>query len=345
MIRKRGNSYEVRAYNPASKKNEYVGSRTSRSDARELERDSEVAFARSKTTRSTVSEFAERWLELYPPREASTYRDYSNCIKRVVRDLGHRPLGSITRMEARAYVVAHPSRLGTLRKFYNNAIDSGLAHDNPFARLGITQSRGRRDLKVLSETELGLLEQSARDSLGASYGSHFAACIRFAASTCVRPGELFALDWSGLDLSRGRGRIDWQQRRDGRARPKKESQRDIVVPPAAVAVLRTMPRFDSEWVFGSITGRRLTANSHEYVWNKVRSAFGRPGMDFYELRHYGATALLELGVSAEDVAIQMGHKDGGELVRTRYGHPSHEASLDRIQQAFGGNDGGEEAAA
>ena len=45
-------------------------------------------------------------------------------------------------------------------------------------------------------------------------------------------------------------------------------------------------------------------------------------MAFYELRHFCATHLLELGVSHADVAVQLGHTDGGALVMSTYGHPS-----------------------
>jgi integrase len=45
-------------------------------------------------------------------------------------------------------------------------------------------------------------------------------------------------------------------------------------------------------------------------------------MNFYELRHFCATHLLELGVSHADVAVQLGHTDGGALVMCTYGHPS-----------------------
>jgi integrase len=43
--------------------------------------------------------------------------------------------------------------------------------------------------------------------------------------------------------------------------------------------------------------RRFSKSSLYYYWNPVRAAFGRPGMDYYELRHFCATHLLELGVS------------------------------------------------
>jgi len=56
-------------------------------------------------------------------------------------------------------------------------------------------------------------------------------------------------------------------------------------------------------------------------------------MAFYELRHYCATRLLELGLSPADVAVQLGHTDGGALVMSTYGHPSENAARARILAA------------
>ena len=58
------------------------------------------------------------------------------------------------------------------------------------------------------------------------------------------------------------------------------------------------------------------------------------GMDFYELRHFCATHLLELGVSHADVAVQLGHTDGGALVMSTYGHPSEDGARERLKRAF-----------
>jgi integrase len=57
-------------------------------------------------------------------------------------------------------------------------------------------------------------------------------------------------------------------------------------------------------------------------------------MAFYELRHFCATHLLELGVSHADVAVQLGHTDGGALVMSTYGHPSDEAARERLLDAY-----------
>ena len=57
-------------------------------------------------------------------------------------------------------------------------------------------------------------------------------------------------------------------------------------------------------------------------------------MDFYELRHFCATHLLELGVSHADVAVQLGHTDGGALVMSTYGHPSEDGARERLKRAY-----------
>jgi hypothetical protein len=43
-----------------------------------------------------------------------------------------------------------------------------------------------------------------------------------------------------------------------------------------------------------------------------------------------------LDLPSEDVAIALGHTDGGELVRRLYGHRDHERALDRVTAAYGG---------
>lgn len=96
-----------------------------------------------------------------------------------------------------------------------------------------------------------------------------------------------------------------------------------------------MPRrADSAYVFTTPNGKRFSKTSHYYWWRAVRLAFGVSGMDFYELKHFCATHLLELGVSHADVAVQLGPTDGGALVMSTYGHPSDDAARDRLRAAF-----------
>lgn len=97
---------------------------------------------------------------------------------------------------------------------------------------------------------------------------------------------------------------------------------------------------DGEILLSAVTaprGRRFSKGSHLYYWRAVRTAFGRPEMDFYELRHFCATHLLELGVSHADVAVQLGHTDNGRLVMSTYGHPSEASARERLKRAYAGN--------
>jgi integrase len=220
---------------------------------------------------------------------------------------------------------------------FSDAINDGLhPGPNPFAGLRLEQPRGRKDLDALTEVEVHRLADCAFAVHG-SYGQTFRAMILFAAYVGLRPGELFAFERGDLDgdLVRIRRSLDGT----GQVKlPKNNKERIVILPPPAREALREMPaRADVPWVFTSPRGRRFSQGSLTYCWRPVRAAFGRPEMDFYELRHFCATHLLELGVSHADVAVQLGHRDGGRLVMSTYGHPSEEGARERLKRAYAGN--------
>jgi hypothetical protein len=108
----------------------------------------------------------------------------------------------------------------------------------------------------------------------------------------------------------------------------------ILPPPAREALHVIVPRVDVPCLFVTRSGRRFAKSSLLYYWNPVRAVFGRPGMDFYELRHFCATHLLKLGVVHADVAVQLGHTDGGALVMTTYGHTSEDGARQWAEPPF-----------
>ena len=229
---------------------------------------------------------------------------------------------------------APQSNVRIVRAMFTDAIDDQLhPGPNPFANLRLEQSRGRKDLIALTEDELTELSEKALEVLG-EFGPTFRAMIVFSAYVGLRPGELFALERSDV----GRDEVAIRQNLDGTGTikaPKNGRERIVVLPPPAREALADVPvRLDVPWQFVTPRGRRFTKSSLYYYWNPVRAAFGRPGMDYYELRHFCATHLLELGVSHADVAVQLGHTDGGALVMSTYGHPSEEAARERVKRAF-----------
>jgi integrase len=158
--------------------------------------------------------------------------------------------------------------------------------------------------------------------------------ILFAGYVGLRPGELYALERRDV----GHDEVMIRQSVDGTGQvkvPKNGRTRNVILPPPAREALVSVPaRVDVPWLFVTPRGHRFSKGSHLHYWRVVRTAFGRPTMNFYELRHFCATHLLELGVAHADVAVQLGHTDGGALVMSTYGHPSEDAARERLKRAY-----------
>lgn len=132
--------------------------------------------------------------------------------------------------------------------------------------------------------------------------------ILFAAYVGLRPGELYALERTDVGLDE----VVIRQSLDGTGQiklPKNGKPRVVILPPPAREILGDVPAWvDVPWLFTTPRGRPFSKGSHLYYWRPVRTLFGRAQMDFR------ATHLLALGVAHADVAVQLGHTDGGALV-------------------------------
>jgi integrase len=333
MIKKRGAAYGVSVYDPALKRKRWVGTFETLREAREAERD--ASRRRGTLARITCGEFVDRWLTDYARPAPATRRTYTYALARFREDFGHQRLAELDRVTARAWALKQPqSNVRAVRSMLNDAINDSLhPGPNPFANLRLEQPRGRKDLVALTEAELQTLADSAL-AVHSDYGPTFRAMIVFAAYVGLRPGELFALERTDVREDE----VTIRQNLDGTGELKlpKNGKRRVVTlpPPAREALYDVVPRVDVPWLFVTRSGKRFAKSSLLYYWNPVRAVFGRPGMDFYELRHFCATHLLELGVAHADVAVQLGHTDGGALVMSTYGHPSEDGARARLKRAY-----------
>lgn len=336
MIVKRGTSYGVSVYDPSIGKKRWVGTFVTKSEAREAER--EAARRPRGGSRVNCAAFAQIWLSDYSRPSPTTHQTYRYALNRFVADFGTKKLVDIDIPAARAWAKRNAvSNARVVRTMFNDAIADGIhPGPNPFANLRMTQSRGRKDLVPISIDDVyDLVDAAMRVHSETLYGEEFGAIIQFAAFVGLRPGELFALQPG--DIGENRVRIERSLDNTGRIKsPKNGRARTVVLPTPARTALDRVPD-DREWLFCSPRGKRLTRNSLYYWWRPVRAAVGRPGMDFYELRHFCATHLLELGLSPSDVAVQLGHTDNGALIMSTYGHPSDERARERIFAAYGGS--------
>jgi integrase len=157
--------------------------------------------------------------------------------------------------------------------------------------------------------------------------------ILFAGYVGLRPGELFALRPG--DVSGQLCTIERALSSTGEVGPTKTGRsRTVTVPPPAQDALREVPEHRSGLLFTSPRDVMWLQPTHHRYWHLLRRFAKRPGLDFYELRHCAATMLLERGVTPWDVAQQLGHTDGGQLVMSLYGHPSEAGARARVMAAW-----------
>lgn len=326
MIRKRGSSYVVAVYDPATKARRWVGTYPNQKAAKEAEAKATLA---KRDLGGTIEGYVAKWLERHPRRRESTMIHYRERVAVFVKHFGHRPLGSVSKVEAIDWVLKHRSGHGPVRAMYADAVKDGEVTENPFSNLRLQQPKGRRDLDVMTDAEV----EKAIRLASAKWGPNYAAYIATAAYCGLRPGELYALTWACVDFDEDEllVRATYSSRSKETTAPKNDHHRRPVLFPEAREHLMNLPRSEGV-IFRTVQGKPMSGRVQHFYWDPIRTAIGRPAESFYALRHYCAHRLLNtLGHEAEDVAYQLGHTDGGVLVRKLYGHPSEQLARDRLK--------------
>jgi integrase len=334
MAHKRGKRWVASGYDRALKRKRYLGTFDTKREADQAE--AEWRVRTRPAGRETCDQFAERWTRDYPRPRASTNQHNGERLRQFIKDFRGVKLTEVDRPTARRWAMKHPSNLPAVRAMFGDAVRDGLVDMNPFAELRIAGSKGRKDLVALTEGELHQLADCALDErmeLGDDYGNEYRAMVLFAGYVGLRPGELFALR---RDDVRGQlCTIERSRSRTGEIGPTKTGRpRTVTIPPPAQDALLDVPPHPSGLLFTSPADRMWTQPSHHRYWARLRLLAGRPGWDFYALRHTAATLLLERGVTPWDVAVQLGHTDGGQLVMQLYGHPSEAGARARLLAAW-----------
>jgi integrase len=164
----------------------------------------------------------------------------------------------------------------------------------------------------------------------------FAAWLQVAAFTGLRPGELDALRRANVDLDRSRIRVVEQFSAATRTftLPKNGQTREAPLTGPAREAFVSLP-VEGTFCFAPIRGEHWTASARAYHWKAVRAAAGWEGSLYLATRHFAGWYMVNvLDLPSEDVAIALGHTDGGELVRRLYGHRDHDRALDRVAAAY-----------
>jgi integrase len=224
-----------------------------------------------------------------------------------------------------------------LRAMFNDAASAKagrLIRTNPFAGLGLEQSRGNRDKQPPSQDQMEHMLRYAWKITPPS----FAGYLEFASVTAMRPGELDALRPDAIDYEQEviNVREQWNAKVRKFTTPKYGPYTIALVGRAREVLQRVTSKVGAEkFVFTTARGTHYTPSSRTHHWNRVRCGVDLPDMSLYlATRHYfGWYAINILGLPPHVVAEQLGHKDGGKLVTKLYGHPDASRARKMIREA------------
>lgn len=331
-----GRRWRVRIYDRRLGRNVHVGSYATRREARDAEAAALLAETPITASDATVVQWRELWIAAGEGRvRESTRRWWAGQTRAFALEHGHRPLSAIDRLVAMQWATEHRATVQALSAMWTAAVQLELVPTNPWRGLG-QQRRRHLEPGWLTATDVAALEQAARDAFPGPYGRLVAALVLTGAYVGLRPGEIAGLRWGDLDPAQGR--IHVRRQAESRTReftaPKNGLARTVVYPPVVQRAITAAPRLHRELVFVGPRGGILFGPTRDRVWGRVRARAGRPDMVLHELRHYCATWLTEQGLSSSDVAIQLGHTDGGALVESTYGHARADPALERLTTAL-----------
>lgn len=363
VTQRKDGRYQVSVPGPDGKRR--YGYADSQKDAEKLRRqmltDSEQG--RVPASKQLFQVHAREWLEMRK-RGGGKPNSYISAVYQVdgrfVPALGHIPLNKLT--------PAH------IQKFYHQLLDEGLSPNtirdyhttlktcldsavkqrkieiNPANHVELPKKKKPKNNHLSQEDALRLLEAVKDNKL-------FSILVPLALATEARESELLALTWDDIDMENGVIKVQRTVTRvrdeDGRlflstVTPKSESGiRDISLPQFAIDTLRThkVGQIKRQLSSGRQNKKNLVvpAPSGNYYWpESVTKSFARLarklGFDitFHDLRHTGATLLLESGVDANTVKERLGHSHIGTTLGT-YGHVTKkmkDKSIDTLDSLF-----------
>jgi integrase len=366
-VKRRGERWQARPYIPGVG-HVWAGTHDTEGEAEEAAKLKIAEHHTRPPMQETISSFTKRWIRDFPRPKESTDDSYNGAARRfreAVDPSDRRKLHEFTVPEAMAYARNHRYDVPALRAMYGDARREGLVREVPFSELRVSKGRGRKDIIAITAAELDLLGELIYECHSRDFAPVFHCIVDFAADTTMRPSEIFGLDRPDVDLKAEAVSIRRQFHKRRIQTPKNGKPRTLpYLPPRAAAAIRRLPRrvppaicsvTGSEILFCGKQGQRISQSALWSYWEPVRTAFeasldpqrraelraprhpDHPKMDFYELRHFGATQMAEKGVEDWIGAAMMGHTDGGKLYRDTYSHPSDQIAAQRLKQAFGRN--------
>lgn len=295
------------------------------------------------TSRITVGEWSQRWLDGQAHLKPSTRERYAGILRaHVVPKWGHTRLSDVSHADVQAWVstLARTGAPATVRKAHRvlslvlaMAVADGRLARNPASHVRLPRAVAG-DRRYLTHEQVHALADAC--------GPHYRLIVLFLAYTGTRFGEMAALRASRLDLPRHRaliaesvtlvnGDLAW-------GTPKGHERREVPVPRFLSDQLREhVAGLDPEvLVFTGPRGAVLRAQTMQRAsFARAAAAIGVPGLHLHELRHTAASLAIASRADVKVVQQMLGHKSATmtlDLYRTCSGTASTKSPRPSIGQ-------------
>ncbi|WP_243545311.1 tyrosine-type recombinase/integrase [Pseudodesulfovibrio tunisiensis] len=285
----------------------------------ENEMDRGVFVSRKEAESTTLYEALDRFIQEYIPnlKMVATETRRAKAIQK--RDIAKHYLATIRTKDIADFIREREQEgvkgntirldLATLSRLFEiAATDWGMESlTNPVKRTRKPKLEGGRTRRLEPA-------QSEEERLLEACSIKFRPVVQFALETAMRRSEIANLEWNNIDL---KGRTAYL------ADTKNKSERTVPLSPAAICILKGIPRQLSGSVFG------MSENAITIAMRRAREAAGIPNLTFHDLRHEATSRFFEnTDLDIMEIAEITGHKNLQML--KRYTHLRTERLADRL---------------
>jgi integrase len=223
---------------------------------------------------------------------------------------GNRAASSITRADAITMVEAldrasgpytAAKALALASSIFRHAMTHEQVVNNPCALVKITDFVGEMEprQRILTDSEITLLWRATEDVYPAG------SFARFLLLTAVRRSEAAHMTWGEVNLDDALWIIPASRTKSG-------APHEVPLPPMAVDLLRSLPRFaGGDFVFSTTGGRNGIRSFGLYKAAIDARATGLTNWRFHDLRRTARTNLASLGVTPFIAELILGHQQKG----------------------------------
>lgn len=292
-IRRKGYPPQSRTFNTKAEAEKWAR-------AVEHEMDRGIFADRREAERTTLAEALDRYEREVTPRKKGAKQERLRIAQWRRDTLAKYSLANIRgadlaawrdrRLNAGTSPTTVRNDLALISHLFNTAIKEwGLESlSNPIDKIKMPAAARARDRRLVGEEDARLLEACNTSSC-----PWLAPITILAVETAMRQGEMLALTWDNVDLTRRVARL---------LDTKNGERRDVPLSTTAIAVLTALPRAIDGRVFP------ISQDNLEGYWRRATKAAEIADLRFHDLRHEAASRLFEKGLNPMEVAAITGHK-------------------------------------